>query len=162
MLGLLQFSAPFYHQASDTSGWASKPVFPLSSPIRPGPPASVKRFFSCLLLNSRDFLVIFEERGRGRVFLARMDCQVEGWKTPRVNSHCPSSQTSLFSPALSGAPRVSSKVWVSVGSVSPLQTPWEPAPIFHAGSRWPFPSPCVVTSHTRLALQFPHPQQDVD
>lgn len=90
---LLQFFAPFYIQVSDVAGQASKPLSPHSLPILP-PRVPCKEISSCLLLNSRDVLVIFEQRGRGRViFLAGSNCQEKGWKTLRVNSHCPSSQT---------------------------------------------------------------------
>ena len=118
------------------------------SPLLANPPRAlclIKEISSCLLLNSRDILVVLQQHGRGRViFLALLDCQAQGWKTPRVSSHCPSSQTWLFPSPLSETPRVSSKALVSPGSVSPLQILWASALIFHAGSREPFPRPCTV------------------
>lgn len=136
--------------------WASLPCFTVKlqiqqvSPSKPSPCQSSQgslpqEISSCLLLNSRDILVVLQQHGRGRViFLALLDCQVQGWKTPRVSSHCPSSRTWLFPSPLSETSRVSSKALVSPGSVSPLQILWASALLFHARSRQPFPRSCTV------------------
>lgn len=76
MPGFLYFS-PFYNQTSDTAGQALKPLFSPSPCQSSQDPCLIKEISSCLLLNSRDVLVVFEQRGRGRViFLAGSDCQV--------------------------------------------------------------------------------------